>query len=170
MSSAATCPVCGFEWGAITAHEIPLRLKSATDAFVDVIVRAGSQASERPGPGRWLVLEYGAHLRDVLISIRERVITASVEDEPTGSPIHRDERVNLGFYGLDTSSDVQGELSAVSRLFVRTFRLLPPGFETREFVYSPVTPAKVTILWAGAQALHECEHHLSDVRENLTLL
>lgn len=169
MTSAVTCPVCGFEWGAIAASDIPLRVKSATDAFDDVIESAGVKASERPNPERWSVLEYGAHLRDVLISIRERVITASIEDEPTGSPLHRDERVDLGFYRRDTPSDIRDELSAVSRLFVRTFQSLPPGFETREFVYSPVTPAKVTILWAGAQALHECEHHLGDVRENLAL-
>jgi hypothetical protein len=78
--------------------------------------------------------------------------------------------VALGFYALDSASDVIKELTVSSQLFVRTIRSLPPTYEQREFFFSPVTPRKVTILWAGAQALHECEHHLLDVRENLSLL
>jgi hypothetical protein len=55
----------------------------------------------------------------------------------------------------------------MSGLFVRTFEALPPDFGRRQLTYSPLTANKVTILWAAAQAVHECEHHLSDVRENL---
>jgi DinB superfamily len=167
VAPSETCEQCGFRWSAVSANEIPDRLTFATESFVDVINEAGPHGKVRPSPERWSILEYGAHLRDVFISIRERIITASIEDEPTGAPIHRDERVSLGFYKLDSPSDVAGELRATSELFVRTFRALPPDFERRLFTYSPLTPTTVTILWAGAQAVHECEHHLSDVRENL---
>lgn len=104
------------------------------------------------------------------MSIRERIVRACIEENSVGSPIYRDERVNLGFYKLDTPDDVATELLAMSRLFVRTFEALPPTFEQRVFTYSPLTDMKVTVLWAGAQALHECEHHLGDVRENVELL
>ena len=170
MVPAKTCPQCGFEWGAVTAQEIPDRLRRATDLFSAVIQDAIGQADERPSRERWSILEYGAHLRDVLISIRERIIGASVQDSPTGAAIYRDERVSLGFYKLDDASQIARELDAVAGLFVRTFICLPAGYEERTFVYSPVTPNEVTILWAAAQALHECEHHLDDVRENLELL
>jgi hypothetical protein len=164
------CEQCGFRWSAVTAGEVPGRLRFATDAFVDVIELAGARANVRPSLERWSILEYGAHLRDVFISIRERVITASIEDEPTGAPIHRDERVSLGFYRLDTAADVASELRAASTLFIRTFASLPADYTRRQFTYSPVTPRKVTILWAGAQAVHEAEHHVGDVRENLARL
>ena len=170
VATATSCPQCGFEWGAVTAQEIPDRLRRATDSFCAVIRDAKEQANERPSPERWSILEYGAHLRDVLISIRERIIAASVQDSPTGAAIYRDERVSLGFYKLDDASHVAHELDALASLFVRTFICLPSGYEERTFVYSPVTPNEVTILWAAAQALHECEHHLDDVRENLDLL
>jgi hypothetical protein len=170
MASPDSCKQCGFVWSAVAAREIPDRLRSATQSFVAVLRHAGDQATVRPTDERWSILEYGAHLRDVLISIRERIIAASIQDQPTGSPLYRDERVSLGFYQLDTSAQVADELDAMSNLFVRTFESVPPGFERREFIYSPVTPTKVTILWAGAQALHECEHHLGDARENLKLL
>lgn len=149
---------------------MPRRLSAAADSFIDVILKAGAKVDVRPSPQRWSILEYGAHLRDVLLSIRDRIITASVLDEPTGSAIHREERVDLGFYSLDTPAEVASELAVAARLFVKTFASLPEGYESRQFFYSPVTPAKVTILWAGAQAVHESEHHLSDVKENLTLL
>ena len=68
----------------------------------------------RPEPARWSALEYGAHLRDVLISLRERTLTASIEDHPTGAPIHRDERVDLGFYSLDDPATVAAELRAAA--------------------------------------------------------
>jgi hypothetical protein len=65
---------------------------------------------------------------------------------------------------------VASELTAMSNLFIRTFESLPLGYEQREFLYSPITPNAVTILWASAQAVHEAEHHLGDVQKNLTLL
>ena len=109
-------------------------------------------------------------MRDVLLAIRDRIILASIVDEPTGTPIYRDQRVSIGLYRLDEPSVIANELAVVSELFVRTLRSLPPGYEQRPLIYSVITQEKVANLWAGAQAVHESEHHLSDVRENLALL
>jgi hypothetical protein len=170
MASAESCEVCGFRWNSVSPSEIPSRLTVATDSFVDVIFTADAKAGLRPSPERWSIVEYGAHLRDVLISVRERILTACVEDRPTGAAIHREQRVELGFYRSDTAAEVASELECVSHLFAKTFQSLPPGYETREFTWSAVTPNNVSVLWAGAQALHEAEHHLADVEENLALL
>jgi hypothetical protein len=170
MSTNDTCEVCGFQWSLIGRNDIAPRLTASVDSFIDVITKAGPKALLRPTPQRWSILEYGAHLRDVFLSIRGRFVTASILDESTGTPIFRDERVDLGFYKLDKPDDICQELAVVAGLFIRTFSALPDGFEQRQFMFSPVTPVKVTILWAGAQAVHESEHHLSDVRENLTQL
>lgn len=170
MSPSPSCEQCRFVWDDITPTEIPGRLRTATETFVGVIGDAGELSSTRPTVERWSINEYGAHLRDVFISIRDRIIAASVLDMPTGSPIYRDERVSLGSYKLDSSHDVASELTAMSNLFIRTFESLPVGYEQREFLYSPVKLHAVTILWASAQALHEAEHHLGDVQENLALL
>ena len=170
MASSESCEGCGFRWDSITAPEIPSRTTEATAQFVDILRSPSTIVDVRPSPERWSVLEYSAHMRDVFMSIRERIVRASIEVDSVGSPIYRDERVNLGFYRLDEPDEVARELLAMSRLFVRTFEALPPGYERRLFAFSTVTPQKVTILWAGAQALHECEHHLGDVRENERLL
>jgi len=170
MASEAACEGCGFEWSSVTPSLLPTRVRHATTTFVDLLRTSPVALGSRPAPERWSILEYAAHTRDVLLSIRERIVLASILDEYTGTPIFREERVALGFYTLDTPEEVANELNAASRLFVRTFEALPEGFEERTFTYSTLTPQHVSILWAGAQALHETEHHLADARENERLL
>lgn len=170
MASQDSCPVCGFRWNVVTASEIAPRIREATGQFVEILSNNEAIAVVRPSAERWSILEYGSHLRDVLLAIRDRIILASIVDEPTGTPIYRDDRVSIGFYRLDEPSVIANELAVVSELFVRTLQSLPPGYEQRPLIYSVITKEKVTNLWAGAQAVHESEHHLSDVRENLALL
>jgi len=162
-----TCDVCGFRWGELTPEEIPERLFAAVDSFCAVILDARDRVALRPSPQRWSILEYGGHLRDVLISIRERIVTTAIVGDWTGQPIHREERIDLGLYAADTPAVVASELEVTSRLLARTFQAIPRDQLGREFTFSTQSPSKVTILWAGAQAVHESEHHLSDVRENL---
>ncbi len=166
----AACPVCGFVRAELAGDEVSPRVAAAVEAFVDVVTRAGDVAGSRPEPARWSILEYGAHLRDVLLSLRERTLPASIEDHPTGSPIHRDQRVDLGFYGLDSAATLSAELPVCAGLLLRTWAALPLGFEDRPLLYSPVTPEEVTVGWLGTVGVHECEHHLADARENLSIL
>jgi len=131
---------------------------------------AGARVGVRPSPERWSILEYGGHLRDVLLSIRERVILASVVDVPTGTPIYRDERIDLGFYAEDTMQEVANELEVSTLLFAKTVKTLPAHFDTRELVYSSRTPLAVTISSTFSNAVHECEHHLGDATDNVAML
>lgn len=170
MSAPSTCDVCGFRWADVTVEEIPRRLELAIGSFTEVITSAGLKVARRPSPTRWSILEYGGHMRDVLISIRERIITAAILDAPTGVAMNREERVSLGFYQHDTPADVAGELSTMTNLFVKTITSLSAPALLRHLIYSPASPYEVTILWAAAQAVHEAEHHLEDVKENVALL
>jgi hypothetical protein len=145
-------------------------MSASIESFVDVIKKAGVTVSQRPGDERWSILEYGSHLRDVILSIRERVVLASILDVPVGTPIFRDERVDLGFYAQDAASDVAVELQVTTYLFLKTVATLPENYEERRLVYSTKTPLEITISGAMSNALHECEHHLADVTENLRLL
>jgi hypothetical protein len=164
-----TCPLCGFSWDPIVRSEVTERIEHAVSSFVEVMKEAGAKTAIRPIPERWTILEYGGHLRDVLLSIRERVILASIVDVPTGTPIYRDERIDLGFYAEDTAKEVAGELEMAALLFSKTVRTLPAHFDTRELVYSSRTPLAVTISSTFSNAVHECEHHLSDASENLAM-
>jgi hypothetical protein len=145
-------------------------MSASIETFVDVIVKAGAHVDQRPSEGRWSILEYGGHLRDVILSIRERIVLASILEVPTGTPIFRDERVDIGFYAQDAASDVAVELQVATYLFLKTVATLPANYEQRRLIYSPQTPLEITISGAMSNALHECEHHLGDATENLRLV
>jgi hypothetical protein len=165
-----TCAQCGFSWATLSRAEFAARMGAAIESFVDVIVRAGAHVDQRPSEDRWSILEYGGHLRDVILSIRERIVLASILEVPTGTPIYRDERVDLGFYAQDAASDVAVELQVATYLFLKTVATLPANYEERHLIYSPVTPLEITISGAMSNALHECEHHLGDATQDLGLV
>lgn len=165
-----SCPECGFIWDGVTCLESISGINESVSSFIGVIEEAGEMATVRPEPDRWSIVEYAAHLRDVLLSLRERSILASVVEKPTGQPIYRDERVNLGFYSLDSVDDAADELAFAAGLLSKTIATLPAGYEKRLIVYSPVSNADVSIEWMAAQGFHEASHHLEDVRQNLNLL
>jgi hypothetical protein len=116
--------------------EVTQRIERAVLSFDEVMKEAGAKAAVRPLPDRWSILEYGGHVRDVLLSIRERVILAAIVDVPTGTPIYRDERIDLGFYAEDTVKEVMNELEMAALLFAKTVTTLPAHFDTRELIYS----------------------------------
>ncbi|MGB8195939.1 MAG: DinB family protein [Acidimicrobiales bacterium] len=165
-----TCAHCGFSWTPLTRAVLATRMSRAVESFVDVMNAAGADVAARPSERRWSILEYGGHLRDVILSIRERVVLASVLDVPVGTPIFRDERVDIGFYSQDSAADVALELQVVTYLLLKTVATLPEHFDDRKLIYSDRTPLEVTISGALLNALHECEHHLGDAAEDLTLL
>ena len=111
-------------------------------------------------------MEYAGHLRDALLSMRERIIVASVTELPTGTPIYREERIELGFARLDTPEEVAVELEVATGLLLKTMLTLPDGFHNRPLIYSSNFSSPTTIAWVIAQAVHEAEHHLGDVTNN----
>lgn len=157
-------------WDAVGGAEVVPRIGAAVRAHSEVLQGAGPAVSVRPEPARWSALEYAGHVRDVLLNLRERIVVACVVDVPTGTPLYREERIALGFTREDTAADVAIELPVAAHLFTRTFAALPPAASERRLVYSSQTPFEVTVGWLGAQAVHECEHHLTDVHENRTRL
>lgn len=50
-----------------------------------------SAPTRRPSPDRWSANEYAAHVRDVLLTIRDRLVIGLVEDNPRFKPVYRDE-------------------------------------------------------------------------------
>ena len=162
--------MCGFAWHVVEPAEVGGRVENAVDAIARALIETGERAGTRPDVGRWSVLEYAAHVRDVLLALRERTILACVQDHPSGTPIYRDERVDLGFYRGDTPDAVVADLVVAVSLFQRTFAQVEPAWMLRPITYSPAMNLEVDVRWMGAQAVHESEHHLSDVLENLVLL
>lgn len=164
------CEVCGFVWDDVRAHEVGARVATAAAAIGAELDATGSLALERPEPTRWSMLEYAGHVRDVVLNLRDRIILGAVEDNPVPKPMHGDARVDLGLYAADTPDVVADELAIGADLFARTFAALSTEQLARPIFYGWPVAATRTLLWVGAQCVHEAEHHLADVVEDRTLL
>jgi hypothetical protein len=62
---------------------------------------------------------------------------------------------------------VAEELRVAASLFARTWDRIPEIIRDRTMVYGWPRLADRSLHWVAAQALHEVEHHLSDIRAGL---
>lgn len=164
MGMSERCDVCGFEWDAVPVGDVPARLVAAADLIASIL-REGDPGRLRAGPeaGTWSAVEYGGHVRDVLYNIRDRIVVGLVEDTPTPKAMYGAVRAELGLYAEDEPVTLATELELAARLFARTVRALTPVQLDRTLVYGWPREAERLLRWVAAQALHEVEHHATDV-------
>jgi hypothetical protein len=112
------CEECGFAFEAAQRNEVGRRVTAAAQAIATALIDEPTRSMQRPTPERWSMTEYGAHVRDVLLTIRDRLVIGLVEHDPQFKPMYRDERISLGLYGADTPSAVAAELVAAASMFV----------------------------------------------------
>lgn len=165
-----SCEVCGFTWDEVRADEVVPRLGAATAAFAALLRTEPVLAGRRPQPDRWSALEYGGHVRDALLNLRDRVVLGLAEDNPTPKAMFGVLRIDAGLYATDTGQGVASELEMAGSLFTRTVAALDAEQLARPIFYGWPAPATRTLAWVAAQALHEAEHHLADAREDIALL
>ena len=79
-----------------------------------------------------------------------------------------DERLALGLYAADTTTDLARELRAVGPMFARLWGATDPAALDRPARFGHPDPEPVDLRWMGRQALHEVEHHLGDVQALLS--
>jgi hypothetical protein len=161
------CDVCGFAWEMVSRAEIGRRVDAGTATIAGLLAGDPDRAAVRPSTQRWSAIEYGAHVRDVLITLRDRLVVGLVEDLPSFKPMYREERVDLGLYRSDPVEAVAVELRAAAAMFIRFFDAIDPQQLSRPVHYGFPNPAQRSLLWMGQQAVHEVEHHRSDIAANL---
>lgn len=161
------CDVCGFDFEKVGRDDVGPRVATAVESIAALLTDEPKVCHVRPSEQRWSMLEYGAHVRDVLLTIRDRLVIGLVEDDPGFNPMYRDERIDLGLYSDDSPAAVVPELDAAMSMFVRLFEAIEPKLLSRQVQYGSPNPQPRTLLWMGLQAIHESEHHLTDIRENL---
>ena len=160
------CDQCGFEWDAVRASDLVSRLDDVGPRLHNIMNSGRPQLMVRLEPDVWSPLEYGAHIRDVMLNLRDRLVVGVAEDNPTPKPMHGDLRVTSGLYSLDTPDDLAHEIPLVCDLMARTITTFMADLE-RPIFYPWPRPATRTLRWVAAQALHEAEHHLVDIERQL---
>jgi len=169
VSTMEQCEVCGFAWESVSRDDVTRRVDAGTAAIAEMLAADPDRAGVRPSEGRWSGTEYAAHVRDVMGTLRDRLVIGIVEDVPSFTPMYRDERVALGLYRSDTVDAVAGELRSATAMFIRLFDAIDPEQLTRNVMYGVPDLVRRSLLWMGQQAVHEVEHHGRDIAENLLL-
>ena len=119
----------------------------------------------RPSADAWSPIEYGCHLRDVLLVQRERAILALVSEAPPSlAPMSRDERVDLEGYGASRADDVARQLRDAAALFTNVLDRLDDDRWSRTLVYHYPTSRERSLRWLAVHTRHEVHHHLGDVQ------
>jgi S-DNA-T family DNA segregation ATPase FtsK/SpoIIIE len=159
---------CGFSYDDVAPQAISERLPQVVDELCEEVAREQDTIlRRRPAPEVWSPLEYCCHLRDVLITQRERVVRALVEDCPTVPPMHRDERAVLTRYADEQPRRVLDQLRMAADMAAWTFASLDASQWMRSCVYNYPEPTTRSLEWVGRHTLHEAVHHLVDVRRIL---
>ena len=165
-----TCEICGFAWESVAEHEIATRMTNGANEIATIVREHAASASRRPEPTRWSILEYAAHVRDVLLHVRDRLVIGLVEDNPTFKPLYADRRADLHLYAADTWPVVADELDMAAALFARTLAPLSSAQLDRACQYAYPAPATRSLRWMCQQVVHEIEHHRGDIINNIESL
>jgi hypothetical protein len=158
------CGECGFTYDldqAATAGEV-IRQRAAE--AVTVLRDAGGDARIRRKADVWSRLEYGCHLRDVLLVQRERVLAARRTDRPDCTSMGRDERVGHDGYAEQEPEDVARQLADAAHLFGNVLARLTADDWDRTVVYHFPETRERSLRWIAVHTVHEVWHHLRDIR------
>lgn len=127
----------------------------------------GGDVAVRPAPEVWSPLEYAAHVRDVLLVQRERVLLARRspdDDPPAPEPMGRDERVDHDGYADQDPQAVARQLVDAADLFANVLDRLPPQAWDKGIVYGyPPPPRRRSLRWVAVHTVHELTHHQHDI-------
>ena len=160
------CDECGFDYDLDTAADAGGAIVAGAAEIATVLSDAADRAAGRRRPDTWSPLEYGCHVRDVLLVQRERVLLARREDRPSFAPMGRDERVDHDGYADQAPTDVARQLRDAAALFANVVDRLGPDWD-RTVIYNYPQPLERSLRWVGVHTVHEVRHHLLDIRRQL---
>jgi hypothetical protein len=161
------CGECGFEYDLSEAHAAGPSIVAGVAELAALLDDPGADLRSRRQPQTWSPLEYGCHVRDVLLVQRERVLAARRTDRPSCDPMGRDERVEHDGYADQDPTDVARQAGDAAQMFAHALSRLGPGDWERTLMYSYPERFERSLRWVAVHTVHEVQHHLLDIRRQL---
>jgi DinB superfamily len=158
-----TCDECGFEHGLDNAETIAPAIVEGVAGVAETLRAEDAVLHERRAADIWSPLEYGAHLRDMLLVQRERVLLARRTERPTLEPMGRDERVEHDGYAEQDAEDVARQLTDAATMFANDLARLAPSDWDRTVIYRYPKTQERSLRWVAVHTLHEVRHHRLDI-------
>ena len=162
------CQECGYDYDLAAATHAGHEIQAGVAELAELLTTtAAPRLAQRTAPQRWSPLEYACHVRDVLLTQRERVLLARRAHIPSAVPMGRDERVAHEGYAEQDPIEVAEELTMAARLLANVLRRLDtPDWELR-LIYNWPQRTERTLRWVAANTLHDVRHHLLDIPRQL---
>lgn len=161
------CEECGFEYDLSEAPTAGSAIIEGIGELAVVLSDSAADLRTRRHPQTWSPVEYGCHLRDVLLVQRERVLAARRTNRPSFDPMGRDERVEHDGYAEQDPGDVVRQLIDAAHLFANVLSRLRPEEWERSVMYNYPKLFERSLQWVAVHTVHEVRHHLLDVRRQL---
>lgn len=156
------CVICGFDFGTgldvcvADAEGLPALLQQALGRVDSAAVR------HRLAPWEWSMLEYGAHLGEVIPWYLGRVQQVLDEDRPQLRPIDWTIEAEVGEYRRRSVQRVCSEVADACGSLVEMINSLDDDQLRREGIGSDGSPRTIEVLLTRAD--HEIVHHERDLR------
>lgn len=162
-----SCAECGFVYDLEQAGQSGAVIAGLVPEYAALLTGDDAALRRRPRPETWSALEYACHVRDVLLTQRERVLQARRESLPALTPMGRDERVEHEGYNEQDPRAVTRQLSDAALLFGNVLDRLSAEDWERGLIYPYPDPNQRSLRWLAVHTVHEVRHHLLDIRRQL---
>ena len=153
--------MCGFRYELDRAPTIGPMIIEQAEAIAEFLTM--EKVHDRPAPEIWSPLEYGCHVRDVLLVQRERLLEARRTEQPDATPMGRDERVEHDGYRDQDPVDVARQLTDAAAMFAHALDRMNADEWERTLVYNWPSPTVRTLRWLASHTAHELVHHRFDI-------
>ena len=161
------CGDCGFVYDLAQTGAVPEDIRRQVAEVVAILRSHDVDLRSRRQSSVWSPLEYGCHLRDMLLVQRERVLAARRVVRPDCSPMGRDERVEHDGYAQQEPEDVARQLADAAQLFGNVLVQLGEDDWDRTVVYHYPETHERSLRWVAIHTLHEACHHFLDIRRQV---
>jgi|GEM_PF-463328 len=164
---AEDCPECGFTYDLRLAAAAGDDIRRRVAAVAAILCDGAVDVRSRTRPGLWSPLDYGCHLRDVLLVQRERVLAARRVDGADCAAMGREERADHDGYDEQDPIDVARQLGDAAMLFGNVLARLGAGDWDRTVVHHYPRTRERSLRWVAVHTVHEAQHHLLDIRRQV---
>ena len=164
---ADQCAGCGFVYDLGQAEQVGHGIRERVAEAVAILRAHDPGVRARRQPDVWSPLEYGCHLRDVLLAQRERVLAARRTTLPDCPPLGREERVEHDGYAEQEPEDVARQLADAAMLFSNVLSRLGHDDWNRTVIYNYPETSERSLRWVALHTMHEVEHHFLDIRNQI---
>jgi len=155
----------GWHYREDRAGQAGRHVLSACDQAARLLVSCeDAQLRVRAQPDRWSTLEYGCHVRDVLLVQRERVLKALRGHGHEFMAMGRDERVEHDGYNGQDPYNVAAQIEQSALMFTSLLDRLTDEDWELTITYMFPDPDLRRLRWVAVHTAHEVVHHLADMQ------